>query len=748
MRVVLIGADFEENLGLGMIGAAAEAAGHEVSVMAFNDRAQGAEVARRVGAAQPDVVGLGIQFQHRAYDFLALARALRREGFAGHVTAGGQFPTLAFREVLERGHGVDSVVLYDGEATFVELLSALDQGRPLTGVAGLALLDDGKAQRTAERALDENLDALPFAKRYRPHSRHVGIPFVPIMGARGCWGSCSYCSITTFYRDARAHGGGHLLRLRSPANVAEEMAALWHAAGGPAVFCFHDDNFLLPRPAASLARVRAVRQHLDALGVGKVGIIGKCRPETLTADLARELAALGVVRLYVGVENVAESGARGLNRGVQHAAVTRALDACQKAGIFSCYNLLLFEPGATLAAIRENIAFMRAHATHPVNFCRAEPYYGTPLMQSLAAGKNLGGSYLGWDYRLHDDRAELLFRISSAVFRERNFRCDGVANRYMGLGYAAKLLEHFHAGPQAACGPLVERAQALTRAITLDTAAFLDRAVALAETPDLGDRRRIERETALLGLEVAATDSVWQHELDLLFAEIEAFARPRAEPPRRTSSRRRPSLARTLALGVSLAACAANCGGESTSDQKPADGGKDDHFVADPLPPDGSVDAPDDTMVVDAVPSDAGVDADSDAGDGGADADADVWVADPPPADAALEPELRVPASRRPLDQWVDTSPKRSARARDLPLYEPPDVRIVARREGSVVKAELRGVPAGATTRWEARGEITGAGHSVTWVPDATADDSLRVAVRTTGGVAVVSVRAKAVHEA
>ena len=46
-------------------------------------------------------------------------------------------------------------------------------------------------------------------------------------------------------------------------DLASEMALLWHRAGGAAIFCFHDDNFLLPRPEATLARFRALRAALD-----------------------------------------------------------------------------------------------------------------------------------------------------------------------------------------------------------------------------------------------------------------------------------------------------------------------------------------------------------------------------------------------------------------------------------------------------------------------------------------------------
>ena len=94
----------------------------------------------------------------------------------------------------------------------------------------------------------------------------------------------------------------------------------------------------------------------------------------------------------------------------------------------------MFEPDASLDDVRTNIAFIREHAEHPVNFCRAEPYSGTPLQKRLQTRGSLNGSYLGWNYRIEDPRTETLFRVCAAAFRERNFACDGVANRAMGLG--------------------------------------------------------------------------------------------------------------------------------------------------------------------------------------------------------------------------------------------------------------------------------------------------------------------------
>lgn len=766
MRTMLVGADFEENLGIGILAAVLEEAGHEADIVPFNVAGDIGPLVARVMAERPELVGLSIQFQHRAHEFLALSRALERAGYRGHVTAGAQFPTLAFREVLEGDHGVDSVVLHDGEATIVELCAALENGRPLHEVAGLALLgDDGVAFRTGDRRMPDNLDAIPFAKRYRDHNRHMGIPFVPLVGGRGCWSKCSYCSIVAFYRDGREHGGGRLFRMRSPENVAEEMALLWHRAGGPCIFCFHDDNFTLPSPERTLERVQAIRDALDDYGVGLVGLVGKARPDTITRELAKGLADLGVIRLYVGVENASEAGGDNLRRGTQQKHVREALAACREAGIFNCYNLLMFEPGATLGDLHENADFIRDHADHPVNFCRAEPYHGTPLHLEMARDQELGGSYLGWNYRIGDDRAELVFRVCSAAFRERNFAPRGVANRYMGLGYAGNVLRRFYGGPRAEA--LRERARKLTRAISLDTAEHLYRALELVEKADLGDRERFERTTARLALEVAARDRIWHEALDQLYGEMNDFVSMPRQRAAVKPSAKLLKLAQRVTLGASILAVATastGCECSGTSHER-MDAGPDSGFVVDPVPVDaGRTDAGTDSgFVVDPPPPDAGrMDAGPDSGfvvdpapiDAGVDAG---FVVDPPPADpggmtmleeaeddAAFLANGTLKRRLRLIDQWRDSSPQTSIRTDDLPLHDPPGPELVARRDGENVHVSITGVNVPFSTRWEADGSVHGDGPEVVWAPK-TDDDQLRVAVRSRGGVAVVTLRAGAV---
>ena len=857
MRLTLVGADVEENLGMGMIAAAAPGTGHRVEVLGFNDSAQLPDLVNRITSSDPDLVGLAAQYQHRGLDFLALATALRKAGFRGHITAGGHFATMGCAEVLAGRYGVDSVVLYDGERTIVALLAALAARQNLADVAGIAFRDArGAVVRTAARCLPNDLDDLPIARRYRPHARHMRIPFVPVSGSRGCWASCSFCSITSVLRDARAHGAhGKLLRLRSPENVAAELAVLGRAVGGSAIFCFHDENFLLPRPADSLARVGAIKRYLDEAGMERSAFVGKCRPDTVTPDLARHLAELGVIRLYVGVENASQRGADHLNRRVSVASMGQALEACSEAGIVPCYNLLIFEPETRLDDVAENIAFMRRFAEHPVNFCRAEPYLGTPLHRQLAQTGSLSGSFLGWDYRLADDRAELLFRISSAAFRERNFASDGVANRYMGLNYSCGVLDWFYRVGDIRKERLRERARELTKNISHDTAELLEQALDLASQLDPHDDDRIARETAHLGLRVAGSDRVWHAALDAMMSDLRAFA---AVGRRRETVRRRPAgqvvrAAQGAAFAGWLALWAPGCnsgglglphdGGhrDATADYMiadmlpPADGNTvydplpspdasivydplpspdasfyqqpDTTIIADPVPPpDGSIvydpppppdtgvvydppppdagrrdfgpvvdplvqdagrrDASSDYLVADTLPPDASRGPDGigplpppDAGrpDAGPDymiadmlprSDAGVqkvdapWpVSDPPVAPiGALSSNRGAPGATEGGGHWADTTPRRSPRARELPLCLPPEIRVAGEWVDGVVQVSLTGAEEPLSVRWQSDGEIVGADRQVIWAPSSD-DDQLNVAVRSRDGVAVGELR-------
>jgi hypothetical protein len=137
------------------------------------------------------------------------------------------------------------------------------------------------------------------------------------------------------------------VRLRSPENIAAEMALTPSGRGGrqSAIFCFHDDNFLFPSEKLShQARARHPPTRSPPTASARWRSWARRGQTAVTPALAKELAALGVIRLYVGVENGAETGGDHLLRGTQQAHVRAAMKAVRRGG-----DLRLLQPARVRA---------------------------------------------------------------------------------------------------------------------------------------------------------------------------------------------------------------------------------------------------------------------------------------------------------------------------------------------------------------------------------------------------------------
>jgi anaerobic magnesium-protoporphyrin IX monomethyl ester cyclase len=370
------------------------------------------------------------------------------------------------------------VIRHDGELSLVALLDSLDTPDRWPEIEGVCTRDaDGRPVAAPPRRQPDDLDALPFPLRDRPHVEHVGLKFTPIVGSRGCFADCNYCCINSWHRTSN----GKRYRKRSPQNLADEMAYLYHDRD-VRIFCFHDETIFFPKAKQSIERLIALDAELRRRRVGHVGINGKCRPDQLSLELLQVAKACGVYRLYLGVENGSEAGLRHLNRKHVRADCVRALELLRTAGVFACYNVLLFEPDTRFSDLWENVELIERFTDFPFNFCRTEVYSGSRYQRILADQGRLAGNYLGYSYEIADPRAELAFRLASVCFRNRNFSIDGVANLNTGMGYEAAVLRHFYGRRGQALAGEVDR---LVREVNVDTIAFLRRLLEFASRCDL-----------------------------------------------------------------------------------------------------------------------------------------------------------------------------------------------------------------------------------------------------------------------
>ena len=436
MKIALIGAELEENLGLRYMASALEARGHSARIIGFNSDRDISTAIEQVFSFKPDIAGLSMVFTGRAREFCALAEALRQEDYQGHIIAGGHFACLNSKQLLEDFPAFDSVGLGEGEEIICALAENLGHIQRVDGICFRGA--DGVVQRNPSRGNPDDLDALPFPKRTTFHD-YFGLPIASLLSSRGCWRNCAFCSINAWYKQ----GGGKKFRVRSIENIVAEMKTLYFTHG-VRIFNMQDDNFFLPNKINALRRFEELRAALDREKVKGIAIAVKARPDSITRETIGVLDDLGLFRVFLGVENASERALKNLNRKCKVEDILRALRILNDFDVHIAYNLLMFELDTNLEDIGTNLRFIERHIDNPFNFCRAEAYAGTGLETKLRKEHRLLGNYFGIDYRLKDPCAEAFHKIANHAFFDRNFSDNGLHYFNMQVDFYFQLLRRFY----------------------------------------------------------------------------------------------------------------------------------------------------------------------------------------------------------------------------------------------------------------------------------------------------------------
>jgi len=424
-RVLLIGFQDQDNLGLRYLMSSVRAAGHEADIATYES--EPATLVSRVLRERPELIGFSLIFQYMAPDFGRVIAALREAGVRAHITVGGHYPSFDYAEVLTRIPGLDSVVRYEGEVTLCELLNCLANGADWRKLAGLAYrVSDGGAHSNPLRHSVDDLDELPLPDRTSiAYEGHL-FPTASILGSRGCPWNCSFCSIRPFYENQ----GGKLRRLRRPERVVDEMQELFEKRG-VSTFLFQDDDFLATGHRAREWAGTIADQIVKRGYAERIAFKISCRSDEIEEGCIRRLMAGGLTHVYMGVESGDEDGLLNMNKMIKPDTHLRAGRVLKSLGLSFDFGFMLMDPNSTFESIRNNIDFLEqfvGDGWSVAPFCRMLPYAGTPLRKSLEEQGRLLGSSFEPDYRFLDPKLDLFYDWMLATFHTRNFTTEGLCH--------------------------------------------------------------------------------------------------------------------------------------------------------------------------------------------------------------------------------------------------------------------------------------------------------------------------------
>ncbi len=299
-----------------------------------------------------------------ARDALCLMSELARERGATVIAAGSDAsdcPEVYFR------HGVQCVLMGESDHSLVELTGALVEGTPVDRIAGLAL--PHPFRHTRPRSPERFPDVFPFpawdlleVEKYRRRWRDAhGFFSVNMVSTRGCPFHCNWCAKPIW---------GQRYAMRSPANVAAEMALVKRNLA-PDHIWFADDIFgLQPKWVAEFAREVAAR---DA----SVPFTIQSRVDLMTAEAVEGLARAGCVEVWLGAESGSQRILDAMDKGTRIEDIPVVRERLRAAGIRTCFFIQFGYPGETLDDIKATISLVRETLPDEIGVSVSNPLPGT-----------------------------------------------------------------------------------------------------------------------------------------------------------------------------------------------------------------------------------------------------------------------------------------------------------------------------------------------------------------------------------
>ncbi|HUR82169.1 MAG TPA: radical SAM protein [Thermoanaerobaculia bacterium] len=516
-RILLVGFQDQDNLGLRYLSSSLRAAGHDTRIESFGAGAD--PLVRAAADYSPDIVGFSMIFQFMAPDFAQVITGLRASGCNAHFTMGGHYASFSPETILQLIPELDSVVRFEGELPLVDIANAIAAGSEWREIPGIAWRDGDAVRLTAPRQDKIDLDAIPWPDRSDIRYEQQQMPIASVLASRGCPWKCSFCSIITFYEGNGTKGR----RRRNPKLVVDELEYLVNERGVRLVL-FQDDDFLSGGKDARDWALTVAREIIERGLNEKMRFKFSCRSDEVREETLAPLVEAGLRHVYLGVESGDPDALKTLNKMITPEVHHRAGQVLRKLGISFDFGFMLLQPWSTFEQVRNNLTFLREFCDGGytvAGFCRTLPYVGTPMEKKMREEGRLTGPALEADYTFLDPRLDALWDFSLVAFSGRNYGKEATWDRLRTVLFEARL--DYPRERDLDFLASAQRLAATSNRLLLDIAEeALDRLETMerptAEDPALIELARFAREQ---NAQVAATmNALWNTRPSVVEAEL------------------------------------------------------------------------------------------------------------------------------------------------------------------------------------------------------------------------------------
>lgn len=324
-------------LGLSMIAAALQKAGHQVNQFDFLQRGQSmAGLAKIIEEHKPGLIGISIRNidnvnflnEQRYLDLVKdIISHIRQQTKALIVLGGAGFSIMP--EVILNEVGADYGFIGEGEAAIVEFVAGLEQGKY-------------PQQRCRRSSLKLCGDEIPSAL-YDPEVMGFYLKsgqMAPVQTKRGCTHRCVYCSYPILE--------GATIRCRDPRAVVDDIQRLVEVYKAKYIFftdsVFNDDQ----------QHYLTVIQEMDKRGVS-IPWTAFFKPEGLDDESVELMKKTGLKAAEIGADAASDTTLKGIGKNFLFKDIIACNDFFWRHGIATAHYFMFGCPGETEETVREGI---------------------------------------------------------------------------------------------------------------------------------------------------------------------------------------------------------------------------------------------------------------------------------------------------------------------------------------------------------------------------------------------------------
>jgi len=303
---------------------------------------------------KPGMVGISIVQQKQLIPSFTFSKMIKEEFPDLHITVGGNIITRIRDElkIQDKLFGyIDSAILYEGENACLQLVDAVENSKPLSGLPNLIYRDESGIHANKDVCSEDlsklpppDFDGLLLEKYFVPKL------ILPYLATRGCyWGRCTFCDHFQGYVEG--------FRTMQVDQIVEEIKFL-KDKHNTRYFHFTDESY----PPALFRKLsqRLIEEKLDIVWTTHM----RFEETLLDEQVWKDVQESGCRYLHFGYESGNQRVLKLMDKATKLDAIQTNLRMSSEAGIWNHIMGFFGFPGETREEAEDSKRFVHDNRAH------------------------------------------------------------------------------------------------------------------------------------------------------------------------------------------------------------------------------------------------------------------------------------------------------------------------------------------------------------------------------------------------